>query len=91
MPDQPNQDEHQAEASRLAMLSKEDQRAAVADPYREEAERLRLLNVETQRDIVAMHRHVARNPKVSQADRRGAKARADALQRLLALPARPSV
>ncbi len=53
--------------------------------YQEEAERLRLLDLQTQRDLIAMHRFIARNPKVSLAERRQARERARALERLLGL------
>ena len=55
------------------------------EQYQEEAERLRLLDVQTQRDLIAMHRFIARNPKVSLAERRQARERARALERLLGL------
>ena len=58
------------------------------DEYRQEAERLKLLGLETQRDIVAMHRLVARNPKVPKKNREQARERAKALDRLLGLTKR---
>jgi hypothetical protein len=55
-----------------------------------EAERLKLLDRQTQRDLVAMHRILARNPKLPKKDRQQARQRADALARLLGLSKRPN-
>ena len=54
-----------------------------SDEYRQEAERLKLLTPQTQRDIVAMHKQLARNRKLSRKDRTAARRRAQALSRLL--------
>ena len=51
----------------------------------EEAERLALLTVEDQKAILALHRSVADDPKVSKANRREARERLEALERLLKL------
>ena len=55
---------------------------------RDEAERLRLLPREDQRAIVALHRSVANDPKVTKANRDEARRRADALEKLLRLARR---
>jgi hypothetical protein len=54
--------------------------------YREEADRLALLPREEQRGIIALHRAVAEDLKVSKANRREAGERAEALERYLRLP-----
>lgn len=51
--------------------------------FREEAERLAALPREDQEEILALHRELAANPKVPQADRQAAQERADALERHL--------
>jgi hypothetical protein len=56
-----------------------------ASEYREEAERLALLPKTDQRAIIALHRSVAGDPKVSKANRQEARERANALERLLKL------
>jgi hypothetical protein len=53
--------------------------------HRDEAERLAQLPRDVQRQIVAMHWTDASNPKVPKPDRDIAKARAQALERLLKL------
>jgi hypothetical protein len=53
--------------------------------FREEASRLKLTDRATQRLIVAIHREIARNPKVPKADRDHARRKARALERLLRL------
>jgi hypothetical protein len=55
------------------------------DDYRAEAERLRLLDPQTRLDLVAMYRHLSRNPKVPAAERQKARKRAQALEKLLGL------
>jgi hypothetical protein len=56
--------------------------------YREEAERLAQLPREEQRQIIALHRSVAEDAKVSKANRREARDRAEALERFLRLTPR---
>jgi hypothetical protein len=51
--------------------------------YREEAQRLAQLSIADQRAIIAQHRTIAADPKVTQADRALACERADALERHL--------
>ena len=51
--------------------------------WREEAERLALLPVTDQETILALHRSVAEDPKVSKANRQDARERLEALERLL--------
>jgi hypothetical protein len=51
--------------------------------FKEEAKRLALLPREEQRQIIALHRSVAGDPKVSKRDRDLARERADALKRYL--------
>jgi len=58
---------------------------AIRDEDRAEAERLNLLPRDEQRQIVLMIRAAADDPKVLDADRREARARAKALERLLRL------
>jgi hypothetical protein len=53
--------------------------------YRAEAERLALLSVADRREIIALHRSVARNPKVPKREREAGLKRAAALERLLGL------
>jgi hypothetical protein len=53
--------------------------------YREEAERLALLPAADQRAIIALHWSVARDAKVSKANRTEARRRAQALEKLLGL------
>ncbi|HLN30745.1 MAG TPA: hypothetical protein VK395_23600 [Gemmataceae bacterium] len=53
--------------------------------HREEAERLALLPKADQREIIALHRSVAEDAKVSKANRQKARERAEALERLLRL------
>jgi hypothetical protein len=53
--------------------------------YREEAARLALLAREEQRGIIALHRAVAADRKVSKANRLEAGERAEALERYLRL------
>jgi len=55
---------------------------------REEAERLAQLPRDEQRAIIALHRSVADDAKVSKANRQEARERADALERLLRLQSR---
>lgn len=62
----------------------------MADPakeqeYREEADRLAQLPKADQREIVALHWSVARDAKVSEANRKEARQRAKALGKLLGL------
>jgi hypothetical protein len=59
------------------------------EPYREEAERLALLPVEEQRQVIELHRRVASNPAVPQADRDEGMRHAEALERLLGLARKP--
>jgi hypothetical protein len=58
---------------------------APIEQYREEAERLAQLPRQDQREIIAMHRDIARNPKVPKRDREAGLERADALEHLLRL------
>jgi hypothetical protein len=51
--------------------------------HRDEAERLAHLPVAEQRAILAWHRDIAADPKLSKGDRKAARERADALERLL--------
>lgn len=53
--------------------------------YREEAERLAKLPRADQREIIALHRSVAKNPKVPKQERQAGLRRAAALERLLGL------
>jgi len=53
--------------------------------YAAEAERLALLPVADQREIIALHWSVANDEKVSADNRKEARARAKALQKLLKL------
>jgi hypothetical protein len=53
--------------------------------YREEAARLAQLPREKQREIIALHRSVAEDRKVSKANRQEASERAEALERYLRL------
>jgi hypothetical protein len=57
----------------------------IRDEDRAEAERLKLLPRSEQRQIVELVRSVADNPKVSEADRKEARTRAKALEKLLRL------
>jgi hypothetical protein len=57
----------------------------IRDEDRAEAERLKLLSRAEQRQIVEMIRSVGDNPKLSEADRREARTRAKALEKLLRL------
>jgi hypothetical protein len=58
---------------------------AKMEEYRREAERLALLPIEDQRAIIALHRSVADDKEVSESDRKVARERANALERLLRL------
>jgi hypothetical protein len=51
--------------------------------YRDEAERLAQLPAAERRAILAWHRDIAADAKLSKADRKAARERADALERLL--------
>ncbi|MBI3410367.1 MAG: hypothetical protein HY040_18665 [Planctomycetes bacterium] len=53
--------------------------------HREEAKRLAQLPRSDQRELIAMHRAIAKDPKVPKAERRAGLARADSLERLLKL------
>lgn len=55
------------------------------EEFRQEAARLSLLPAADQHEIIALHRSVASNPKVSKREREAGKARADALERFLGL------
>jgi hypothetical protein len=56
--------------------------------WREEAERLKLLPLQTQHDLIGAYRHVARDSKLSQAQREEALRKANTLAKLLGLSRR---
>jgi predicted flap endonuclease-1-like 5' DNA nuclease len=58
---------------------------AAAEEFRDEAQRLALASRADQRAIVALHRSVADDKRVSKANREEARQRADALEKLLGL------
>lgn len=66
--------------------------AAPADQeHLEEAKRLAQLPIADRRAVIALHRSVAEDPKVSKSNRQEARQRADTLERLLRLrPGRKS-
>jgi hypothetical protein len=55
------------------------------EEFRQEAARLALLPKADQRAVIALHRSVANDPRVSEANRAEARKRANALARILRL------